>query len=65
MPTILPPALAAEWIQDGLSEQRIKEIASFQLPADEMEAWTITKDFVKQDEPDKEFEYAELPALHE
>ena len=45
MPTILTPQLAGEWISDGLSEERISELATFQYPADEMEAWPIQKDF--------------------
>lgn len=65
MPTILPPELATEWIQDGLSEQRIKEIASYQYPAYEMVAWTIAKDFTKVTDPEKEFVYEDLPPLYE
>jgi putative SOS response-associated peptidase YedK len=65
MPTILPSALASEWIQDNLPEQRIKEIAAYQLPAGEMEAWTIAKDFMKIAEPDKEFVYKDLLPLYE
>jgi putative SOS response-associated peptidase YedK len=65
MPTILPAALAAEWIQDGLSEKRIKEIASFQLPAEQMEAWTVARDFIKTPDPSKEVAYSEIPPLYE
>nr|WP_276504852.1 SOS response-associated peptidase family protein [Terrimonas sp. H1YJ31] len=57
MPTILPEDLAWEWIQDGLSEERIMEIASYQLPSDNMEAWTISKDFLKKEDPTEPFEY--------
>ena len=35
MPTILTEELAYEWIQPGLSENRITEIATFQFPASE------------------------------
>lgn len=59
MPTILPEELAFEWIQDGLSEKRIKEIASYQLPSDKIKAWTISKDFLKKKEPTEPFEYPE------
>ncbi|MDB5191863.1 MAG: response-associated peptidase [Segetibacter sp.] len=45
MPTILTPELAGEWISDGLTEERINEIATFQYPAEDMEAWPIHKDF--------------------
>ena len=65
MPTILPPALALEWIQEDLSEQRINEIAIYQYPGEEMEAWTIAKDFIKTSEPDKEFVYEDVLPLYE
>lgn len=65
MPTILPESLAAEWIQEGLSQERISEIARYQLPAEQMEAWTVAKDFVHQPEPDKEFQFSALPPLYE
>ncbi len=63
MPTILTPELAAEWISDGLSEERISEIATFQYPAEKMEAWPIHKDFKTASDPTEGFEYADLPAL--
>ena len=59
MPTILPDDLAFEWIQEGLSETRIKEIASYQLPSHLMEAWTIAKDFLKKPEPAEPYHYPE------
>ncbi|MEP7375891.1 MAG: SOS response-associated peptidase family protein [Chitinophagaceae bacterium] len=59
MPTILPEDLAFEWIQEGLSEKRIQEIASYQLPGEKMEAWTIAKDFLKQPEPTEPYHYPE------
>ncbi|MGZ8524517.1 MAG: SOS response-associated peptidase [Chitinophagaceae bacterium] len=59
MPTILPEDLAFEWIQEGLSETRIKEIATYQLPAGKMEAWTIAKDFLKKSEPTEPYHYPE------
>lgn len=59
MPTILPEELAFEWIQDGLSEKRIMEIASFQYPTEKMQAWTIAKDFLKKDNPIEYYEYPE------
>lgn len=41
MPTILPQALAEEWLQPGLTEERITEIAKFQFPSDELEVWPV------------------------
>ncbi len=63
MPTILNEDLAYEWIQDGLSEERISEIASFQFPGSQMEARTINKDFLNREVPTEECVYSELPAL--
>jgi putative SOS response-associated peptidase YedK len=63
MPTILPEDLAVEWIKDGLTQERITQIASFQYDSEEMSAWSIKKDFKLQPDPTEEFEYEELPVL--
>ena len=58
-PTILTEALAWEWLLGDLSEDRIKEIGQFQLPANEMEAYTLPKDFREALDPTAPFEYSE------
>lgn len=63
MPTILTSQLAGEWISDGLTEERIAEIATFQYPAELMEAWPIRREFKTSADPTEPFEYADLPAL--
>lgn len=63
MPTILPDDLAYEWIQDGLTPERITELATYQLPASEMAAYSIEKDFRAMSEPETPFKYEELPEL--
>ena len=63
MPTILPEDLAYEWIMNDLSEQRIKELASFKLASEDMYAYSIPKDFKALEEPCTPFEYSELPDL--
>ncbi|MBS1585491.1 MAG: SOS response-associated peptidase [Bacteroidetes bacterium] len=63
MPTILPDELAMEWISDGLTQQRITELATYQLPADKMAAYTIHKDFRGLEVPTEAFKYSELPEL--
>ena len=63
MPTILTEELAYEWLFGELDEKRISEIASFQYPAKEMQACTITKDFRNAIEPTEAFQYEDLPAL--
>jgi len=63
MPTILPEDLAWEWLFGNLSEERISEIAKFQLPANKMEACSIHKEFLTSEDPTAPATYAELPAL--
>ena len=63
MPTILPENLAIEWLQPGLSDKRIIEIATNQYPASEMDAYPIHKEFRIVDSPTDPFNYMELPAL--
>jgi putative SOS response-associated peptidase YedK len=63
MPCILSDDLAREWIMDGLSEERITEIASYQYPAEKMQAYTIEKTFRTSDDPMRAFTYADLPPL--
>ena len=62
-PTILPKELAEEWISDGLTEQRITEIATYQLPSDQLDAYTINRDYKKAEDPREPVAYPELPAL--
>jgi len=64
MPTILTPQLAGEWISDGLPEERITELATFQYPSEQMEAWPIQKEFKTALDPTEVFVYGpELPEL--
>lgn len=63
MPVILTEALAAEWIQPNLSEERINAIACYQFPANEMMAYTVAKDFLQQEEPYRPFAFEHLPAI--
>lgn len=44
-PTVLTDDLAYEWIFGENSEQRIQEIASYQLPYQDMRYYTLAKDF--------------------
>jgi putative SOS response-associated peptidase YedK len=63
MPTILTEELAGEWISDGLSEERITQIATHQFPADQMQAHTIQKDFKTALDPTERFQYDGLSEL--
>lgn len=57
MPVILTKELAAEWISDGLPRERIAEIASFQYPAEKMNAYTVPKDFQEIADPKQAHRY--------
>jgi putative SOS response-associated peptidase YedK len=63
MPVVLTEKLQHEWLQKELSEDRIQSIATFQYPSDEMEAWTVQKDFRQAHEPQAHFHYENLPEI--
>jgi hypothetical protein len=63
MPCILTDALANEWLEDGLSEDSIKNIANYQIDSNAMLAHPIRKDFKTALHPQEAFSYAELPPL--
>lgn len=63
MPAILPPDEAFEWLFGDLSDQRITELATYQIPSDWMKAHTIAKDFRTALNPTERYEYAELQNL--
>jgi putative SOS response-associated peptidase YedK len=63
MPVILTEDLAHNWIRGAIPEPRIREIARFQYPWEEMSAYPIARDFLTAANPRDPFKYAELPAL--
>jgi len=63
MPTILNDDLAWEWMFGKLDEKRISEIARWQIPWQDLDYYTLAKDFLNSPDPLKEFVYPELPAL--
>jgi len=63
MPTILPPDEAFEWLLGDLSEERISQLATYQIPSEWMKAHTIRKDFRVVSNPLEEFHYSELTTL--
>ena len=65
MPTLLTEELAYEWMQEGLSEKQIQALASFQYPANDMQAVTIKKDFRTSIDPTESYNYAALPDINE
>ena len=63
MPTMLNDDLAWEWMFGNLDEKRISEIARWQIPWQDLDFYTLAKDFLNSHDPLKEFVYPELPAL--
>jgi putative SOS response-associated peptidase YedK len=63
MPTILPEEEAYEWLFGKLTEQRITELATYQLDQNLMQYHTIRKDFLTQENPIEQHQYAELNDL--
>jgi putative SOS response-associated peptidase YedK len=63
MPSILNEAQASEWLNTGLSESRIMELATSQYDEQLMDAYTIKKDFRTAFDPQYEFVYSELQPI--
>lgn len=63
MPVVLTGELQREWLQKELPEGRLREIATFQYPADRMEAWTVRKDFRERSDPQEPYRYENLPDI--
>lgn len=63
MPVILTEDLAKEWLSKDLPEKRIREIAAFQYPAEDMQAYSIRKDFREAHNPQEPFHYENLPDI--
>lgn len=62
-PTILTENLAWRWLMEDLTDEEILEVAKFQLPSEEFNAYTIAKDFQAIENPFEPFHYQELPPL--
>jgi putative SOS response-associated peptidase YedK len=63
MPTMLPDELAWQWMMTDLDEDQITKLATYQINAADMEAYTIEKDFKTTGTPTKAFVYADVPEL--
>ena len=57
MPTVLTEALAWDWLMEDLDEDEISNIASFRFPTQQMEAYSIAKDFRSSTEPELPVDY--------
>jgi len=63
MPCILTEELADEWLDEGLSQEKISSIANFQIQDEALEAYSIKKDFKTSFYPQEKCVYPELPGL--
>ncbi len=60
MLTILTKELAEEWINEGLGQERITEIATHQYPGELMSAHTIPRDFQSIADLKRKHKYSEF-----
>jgi putative SOS response-associated peptidase YedK len=51
MPVILPEKQAFEWLLEPLPEKEIQTLATYQFPAQEMEAYEVYKQFANSSDP--------------
>lgn len=63
MPTMLTDDLAWEWMFGKPGEKRISEIARWQIPWEDLNYYTLAKDFLSSADPLKEVVYPDLTAL--
>lgn len=63
MPTILSDAMAEEWTDSDLSEEKIIQLASHQYAAEKMQTQTVAKDFLNAVNPAVPFTYEGLIEL--
>ncbi|MGE9310864.1 SOS response-associated peptidase [Niabella sp. CJ426] len=63
-PTVLTDDLAYEWLFGERTEKMVQEIASFQIPYEQMRYYTLKKDFLNSFDPLKPHYYPDLPALN-
>jgi len=62
MPVVLTEELAWEWLLGEPNEERIAEIARFQIPSAELEAYPVSKDFIATQNIERKY-YHHLPSL--
>jgi putative SOS response-associated peptidase YedK len=63
MPTMLTDDLAWEWMFEDLTEKRITEIATWKIPWEDLNFYTLSKDFLNSNDPTKAFYYPDLPPI--
>jgi putative SOS response-associated peptidase YedK len=68
MPLFLPKEMLMEFVSNNLSEERLKEIISYEMPPDELEYWPVWTIRTSKPRPDGKcktdyFEWPNLPPL--
>lgn len=63
MPTILNTTQAVEWLAPNLSENKIMELSTSSIDANQLSAYTLDKSFRTASNPMEAFTYPELPGL--
>ena len=63
MPTMLTDDLAWDWMFSDLNEAAITRIATYQIPSDQIRAYTVIKDFKTAADPTLPFKYKALEDL--
>ncbi len=63
MPVILPDSLAYEWLMENPGEDRIHDLATYQIAPELMEAISISKDFRSAPQPETPVNYPKLSPL--
>jgi putative SOS response-associated peptidase YedK len=62
-PTVLPDELALEWMFMKPDEKRITELATYDMPWENFQWYTLAKDFLSGNDPLKEFNYPNLAPI--
>ncbi len=63
MPVILTKELAEEWTEPNLSTERIVEISTYKIPANQMQANLVPKNFLEQADPTTSCKDERVPDL--
>ena len=63
MPAMLDDSRAFDWMFKSLDEKGISEIATWQMPWEELSYYSLAKGFLNSTDPLNEFHYPDLPPL--
>jgi putative SOS response-associated peptidase YedK len=63
MPTMLNDDLAFDWVFENLNEKKIQEIASWQMPWQDISFYTLGKDFLNSNDPLRHVPQPDVPPI--